>query len=129
MTARVWTIEELNRVHPLPEGWRWCLTLDKGKPFAMRKTVYAEVTIIDGRVEITVSPDDHPNVPDDVCLAVILASKGRDSFEHMANFVEGAAKSARDEANRSNDREEAIGFDARADERLAFSLLLRRGRV
>ena len=23
MSVRVWTVEELDQVHPLPDGWRW----------------------------------------------------------------------------------------------------------
>jgi hypothetical protein len=39
MSARVWTREELDRLHPLPEGWEWYLFLKHHAAMLRRGTV------------------------------------------------------------------------------------------
>jgi hypothetical protein len=89
VTARVWTVEELDRVHPLPEGWRW-LTDDDGETWmAIADNEMQEPACFvwdDG----SLGCDE--GVPLPVALAVILASQGRDSFKAMAAALDVEAE-------------------------------------
>ena len=92
--ARIWTIEELTRVHPLPEGWAWELWDDGKIPVAVARGVRRWVTIGDGRV---VCADDdgplfHPLAA--VVEAVTLASKGLDSLAEMAAALDTRAETS-----------------------------------
>jgi hypothetical protein len=92
MSARVWTREELDRVHPLPEGWAWRLW--DGEPMACS-----------GELEIFADGDEvwgqgrganMTALPSAVCIAVILASQGLDSREAMAAEMDSAADEDRE---------------------------------
>lgn len=88
MTARVWTREELDRMHPLHEGWAWRQAKD-GRWYAI--ALYDSpgweagdvVEVLDGQVRRDDAGDDWWPAPVDVALAVILASKGLDSLAEM----------------------------------------------
>ncbi len=83
MTARQWTREELDRVHPLPEGWAWRLW--EGEPMACSGTleVFADGSEVWGQGR----ESNMTSLPVDVCLAVILASRGMDSLGAMADAM------------------------------------------
>ena len=91
--ARIWTIEELTRVHPLPDGWTWA---------AERVTAVRgdwEVWLDDeGELCSWYEPDGGSMLrcdpPADVALAVILASKGLDSLAAMADALDKMADTA-----------------------------------
>jgi hypothetical protein len=149
VTARVWTVEELDRVHPevKRKGWAWAL--DDGKPFAHLGPIGQVGTITvrideysDGVRELCCErvvfgqdwPDDtvreDPDI--DVALAVILASQGRGSFDALAD----AMVRHRDAAARAESRCRRTKKHARANQHVgkweAFDLaraMLRRGRV
>ena len=112
MSARVWTVEELDLVHHevKRKGWTWAL--DDGRPFAHLGPIDQVGTITvrvdeyrDGVREICCErvvfaqdwPDDtvreDPDI--DVALAVILASQGRDSLEAMAEALDTQALGTR----------------------------------
>lgn len=83
MSARVWTVEELDQVHPLPEGWVWIKSVDaSGRWIADNGDACVEV---DAHGRLTTSDVDGEDR--DVVLAVILASKGLDSTEALAKAL------------------------------------------
>jgi hypothetical protein len=69
MSARVWTREELDRVHPLPDGWRW----EQGTAARWHAIDDSEARCFIWQWGGIGTDGD---VPADVALAVILASKG-----------------------------------------------------
>lgn len=100
MSARVWTREELDRVHPFSderkrEGWVWAM-LGGGHWCARNRSDYVWV---DARgVLVTKCTEFVPAgvfaPPADVALAVILASNGLDSREAMAAAMDSMASKA-----------------------------------
>lgn len=85
--TRQWTVEELNRVHPLPAGWSWAD--DDSVGWHARHPGGYTVCIDDRDYVLAlwmgttiVSP------PRAVALAVTLASQGLDSREAMATAIE-----------------------------------------
>jgi hypothetical protein len=124
MSARVWTREELDRVHPLPKGdmdgfgprppWFWRVDPTGPVAFSVCHSVDGEVWVdAAGRL---CSSDGDPPWP--VALAVILASQGLDSREAMADEVGAYALAA--------------GRDGRHDvasQLYDVASLVRRGRV
>jgi hypothetical protein len=86
---RVWTVEELDLVHPLPDGWSWKYECDSwwavlgDEDDAERASCFIWTDDRDrfGSAAGTLGCHD---APADVALAVILASKGLDSMDAMA---------------------------------------------
>jgi hypothetical protein len=93
MTDRIWTVEDLDRVHPIEdesdEGWTWKLDED-GRPFAVNGDRARIMVDSLGRLCCDDIDGDNANV----ALAVILASKGLDSLEAMAVEVERRVSNA-----------------------------------
>jgi hypothetical protein len=88
MTSRQWTREELDRVHPLPDGWEWAEILEPNICDQRWCAVYGDDD--PGRVSVTVEgfvEVDGEDVPVAVALAVILASQGLDSLAAMADAM------------------------------------------
>jgi hypothetical protein len=106
--TRQWTIEELDRVHPLRDGWSWDVAFG-APPVARYGTGIGSLAVYvdDGELvsEKMLPPTgerfecmfgckaanegtSHEPPPADITLAVILASKGLDSREAMAAEVE-----------------------------------------
>jgi hypothetical protein len=93
-STRQWTIEELDREHPLPGDWEWMEDGSNGGvqmwSAVVRDYDYGEpeVTSIvsvdrEGRLHGEYESDDTDTA--DVTLAVLLVSMGRDSLEAMAD--------------------------------------------
>jgi hypothetical protein len=86
--ARQWTREELDRVHPLPDGWAWrqrpngswCATYAAS---GVRCDVWVSAGSLIAMVEGATEPLNF-DPPINVALPVILASKGLDSLGAMA---------------------------------------------
>jgi hypothetical protein len=126
MTARVWTLEELDRVHPLPEGWAWRLW--DGEPMACS-----------GELEIFADGDEvwgqgrganMTALPSAVCIAVILASQGLDSREAIADALAGfAGVSLQCEGDSPAGSEDAAPFGAQASAYTVGAAMVRRGTV
>jgi hypothetical protein len=135
VTARVWDVDELDRVHPLPEGWRWTYDhdVDDGLWHAEhedgRRFVSAYVAAT-GDVYVEVFPSG--KAPRAVVDAVILASQGWDSFEHIARHFDGVAKfhkGVADDYGWSGDRDGASRERERQGKAESVAEMLRRGRV
>jgi hypothetical protein len=132
MTARVWDVDELNRVHLLPDGWRWMWLTEYGLWCARYEDDsggWAEVWVEGGALAYS---EHLAECPADVALAVILASQGRDSLDALAD----AMVRHRDAAARAESRCRRTKKHARANQHVgkweAFDLaraMLRRGRV
>ena len=102
MTTRVWTREELDRVHPLPDGWSW--ELHETGPCASRRIEHhsgcmkrVEVKVVKGNMWALLRREDTELgewvvAPADVALAVILASRGCDSLAEMAGRLEADSR-------------------------------------
>jgi hypothetical protein len=80
--ARIWTVDELTRVHPLPDGWEWAHDDSVGwyahdNNGATVCVDYCGDLLALWNGTTIISPCA------DVCLAVILASKGLDSYAAM----------------------------------------------
>ena len=120
MSARVWTVEELDQVHPLPDGWRWV-----EEDFAWTATWH-------GLTGVGVEASGHmagmDGAPRDVVLAVILASKGLDSNEALADALDDATRAVRFE-NVYGDPTEVAGLDGEAAAFEHAAELIRRGTV
>ena len=88
MTARGWTREELDRVHPLPDGWAWRLWA--GEPMACSGTleIFADGDEVWGQGR----ESSMTALPCAVALAVILASRGCDSLAEMAGRLEADSR-------------------------------------
>jgi hypothetical protein len=133
MSARIWTREELDRVHPLP-GWRW-----HQSPFggwhAVAVTDEAEwdsgdvVDIVCGAVRCRSENGDTGLPPCHVALAVILASQGLDSREAMADACGEQVRDNRHRAGHALTDEMEIRQDAMADAWHDAEAMLRRGTV
>lgn len=133
MTDRVWTLDKLAEVHPLPHGWAWGQTNANGVPTWCAR--------LDDEDECEVSCFVWPNgntvndaaeAPIAVLLAVILASKGLDSFEAMADALDGKAKSARLAglaAHKSSKRASGYREEGKWASLHEVAAMLRRGRV
>ena len=84
MNTRIWTIEELNRVHPLPEEWAWGLSGQE--PYAS-KVNSRIVRVTNGRIRQIERVGGKwlldVDIESDVALAVLLACKGLDSLAAM----------------------------------------------
>lgn len=109
--TRVWTEEELDRVHPLPEGWlwskrgldTWCARKAGGGGW-MDVWVAGRADAEPALLTECVLPIGIPKPfmpPIDVALAVILASKGLDSREVMVAEMRRLAHRAEMKAERS----------------------------
>lgn len=101
MTARVWTIEELDRVHPLPDGWSW-VGRGGGQWLAVRTGYDGDAGPGDWHIWVDEcdtfcsmfyyyprGASEPYDAPTDVALPVLLASKGLDSLGEMADALEG----------------------------------------
>jgi hypothetical protein len=130
MTAsRQWTREELDRVHPLPDGWEWGLDV-YGHPYA-RDTVGRTIEVDHGNLLALTPPSgDRFDPPGPVALAVILASQGLDSREAIADALAGfAGVSLQCEGDSPAGSEDAAVFGAQASAYMVAAAMLRRGRV
>lgn len=95
MSVRDWTIEELNRVWPLPENWEWMMVpIEDRSPFA-RGYAYRgfglwEDVFVDqaGRLSID------SRTPVAVVAAVLGAHSGRDAIHRLANRLDEMADEA-----------------------------------
>lgn len=138
MTARVWTVEELDRVHPLPDGdedehgWRWHIAHD-GSLRALgwyddHDGVVGEHQVVYWRgALISVCGDYNVPPPGDVALAVILASQGLDSREAMALCMENTARDIESKRNGQPGYDVSLECAAAATRRCA--VWVRRGTV
>jgi 3-oxoacyl-ACP reductase-like protein len=103
MSARVWTREELDRVYPLPDGWAWA-RLPSGAWCARRtangarSTVFVRGGTLCAECSVPMAAAFDIDPPDDVALAVILASRGLDSREAMADAAATRASTHREMA-------------------------------
>jgi hypothetical protein len=93
MNVRVWTLEELDLAHPLPDGWEWSIAsglgeFDSTRPWAFGVGDLGVELDLEGRVVANDGNGKRFDPPADVALAVILASNGLDSMETMAFEVE-----------------------------------------
>jgi hypothetical protein len=132
MTARVWTREELDRVHPLPEGWAWHWDTTDEHWEALTFSGYFDEDgerVADGwcYVENDIPYNDGGTVQ--VVLAVILASKGLDSFDAMARAMETAANDNARRAATAFTDEHAARVEGMADAYEESFKMLRRGTV
>jgi hypothetical protein len=133
MTSRQWTREELDRVHPLSEGWAWA--------YSERLNWHAVAVVnVPGRMAddtVAVVSGDVLRVDSyfpqlaSVALAVILASHGLDSREAMADALQAHVD---EDASRladvgPEDRTTGLVLAARANAAAAIVAMLRRGRV
>lgn len=113
MSARVWTREELDRVHPLPGDWEWMrdgATTVGGVPMWSAvildddygETEVSSIICVDqeGRLHCELGSDDTHTA--DVALAVILTSKGLDSSDAMT--------AAAYQAGRAHERLDVVDF-------------------
>lgn len=134
--TREWTREELDRVHPLPEGWAWARRLN-GSWFARHfaNGARCEVWVSAGSLIAAVYGAAEPesiDPPVDVALPVILASKGLDSLGEMADemALEAAKAKERARTHRLN-RQTAMAYsnDGQQSGLTAAAAMLRRGRV
>jgi hypothetical protein len=94
VSARVWTREKLNEVHPLPDpdGWEWIPDPGvRGGWFAASGDGRVVCVLMDGRIRFG-NMDD---VPDSVALAVLHMARGHDSLESMAIEVDRIAERTR----------------------------------
>jgi hypothetical protein len=95
MSDRVWTVEELDIVHPLPKAeavryrypYAWRVDSDGPVAFEVGPSEPDEVWV-DARGHLASATGEPPA---DVALAVILASKGLDSMEAMAREMDTKA--------------------------------------
>jgi hypothetical protein len=136
MSARVWTREELDRVHPLPDGWTWARELDD--PLFARGPYGSSVSVCreSGDV-VSVIYDEQGRFnhfpPALVALAVILASQGLDSREAMADALDRRAVAAdrdADVSGRHRDGEaDSAGYACEAQALRYAAAMLRRGTV
>ncbi len=97
MNGRVWTVKELDRVLPLPEGWTWSIAsglseFDPTRPWAFGVGDRGVEVDADGAVSAQDGNGRRFDPPAEVALAVILASQGRDSMEAMAEAMDGIAR-------------------------------------
>lgn len=95
--TRQWTIEELDRVHPLPDGWVW--RMNNRTPCAEATVssdtwdagdlvmIYGEGTGLGACVQRVDRDCDVWPAPVDIALAVLLASKGLDSTAHLVKCL------------------------------------------
>ena len=96
--TRVWTLEQLIDVHPLPDddGWEWIPdTGVRGGWLAASGDGRVVCVLMDGRIRFG-NMDD---VPDRVALAVILMSQGLDSLATMTAKLEDWQRQAEREAD------------------------------
>jgi hypothetical protein len=98
MSDRVWSVEELTIVHPLPDGWTWSVAqgigvsdVDPMRPWAFGVGDQGVEVGGDGALLALDGNGRRFDPPADVALAVVLASKGRDSFEAMAREADRLA--------------------------------------
>lgn len=126
MTDRAWTIDELDRVHPLPEMWTWVADA-YGRPFARNGGDTVEV---DHGELLSISHEGSLIAPPfDVALAVILASMGRDSFDTLADAMEDESRSQVSMVQDSTSARVWNDAHARADAFGTCAEMLRRGMV
>jgi hypothetical protein len=128
MSDRVWTIEELDRVHPL-DGWAWAFDDQVGW---YARTMHGNATVcIDLQGEVlalwggTEKISPHRNV----ALAVILVSKGQDSMKAMADKLADVAKDNRARADRAYTDTHAARVEGMADAYEDVAAMLIRGTV
>lgn len=131
MTARVWTREELDRVHKMRGGWEWVHDSER-QWHAMRVgrdgDWHVWVDECDTVCSMWLAGAYDP--PADVALAVILASKGLDSYEAMAAAMEQRAEYFDDGARRVNRSGQTRAANlASAQSMRTCAEMLRRGTV
>lgn len=93
MGVRIWTIEELNHIHPL-NGWAWAYDEQVGW---YARALHGNATVcidLQGEVLALWGGTEKISPHRDVTLALILVSKGCDSFEAMAVEVERRVSNA-----------------------------------
>lgn len=105
MSARVWTKEELDRVHPLHDGFEWRID-DDGQPFAAIVRPGGRWYFACGWQGRCFLVRWEPT-PVEVVLAVALAIKGLDSYQAMAAAMGELAHRAEMKAERSRPCSEA----------------------
>lgn len=132
MSARVWTVDELNRVHPLPDGWVWRLDHDGliAAQGPINDARFVSVVWVGAACRLAVSHGCIP--PADVALAVILASRGWNSHEAMAAELDtrrdAVLKEAFDYAAKG-EMEMSATCDGEANSYHETAAMLRRRRV
>ena len=129
MIARVWTVEELDQVHPLPKGWVW--RVRAGGLRAVRTGMVLR-TVCVGENGLTTVGDmsDTHETPPEVALAVILASKGLDSNEALAAAMGKRAHRAEMKAEQSGPcTEDEMMWCVRQETWARAAAWLRRGTV
>jgi hypothetical protein len=127
MTARVWTREDLDRVHPLPDGWEWDADPSVGW-YALHRS--GSVCVDDsGDVLALFNGTERFDSPAVVCLAVILASQGMDSREAMATALDVLADAADAEMYEAAHTPASDRAEGRSDAFEVAAAMLRRGTV
>lgn len=119
--ARLWTSAELDRVHPLPDGWTWGYR--PGGAICARRELsgrYRHDVWVDGRCirstcSMPMADPYHEDPPADVALAVVLASKGLDSYGAMAAALEVEARNHREWAGPTTPTGQANTADAMSE--------------
>jgi hypothetical protein len=95
MTTRTWTREELDRVHPLPEGCSWRFTYggELAVVFTDADGEFVEVMFEGGQVLASVAHGQPygEDIHEGIALPLILASQGLDSREAMAKRLDELA--------------------------------------
>jgi hypothetical protein len=107
MSARVWTREELDRVHPLPEGWEWNTGKSVFRVWVEALNESGDCITIDENGDLMWRGLEY--LPADLVLPVILASKGLDSFAELADAMDGVAAEHRRRSAASEDVHERTG--------------------
>jgi hypothetical protein len=138
MTAsRQWTREELDAVHPLPDGWEWWECEDgRWSAFAYAGAeggCHGDTVLVEDDTVCCRDGEDGKRYPPPwrVAVAVILASQGLDSREAMADALQVHVD---EDASRladvgPEDRTTGLVLAARANAAAAIVAMLRSGRV
>jgi hypothetical protein len=129
MTARVWTREELDRVHPLPDGWTWAF--DESVGWYGRHPGGATVCVDDFGDVLALSFGTTIISPcAAVTIPIILASQGLDSREAMADAMDARRDDMLARAAAAAALSELAAFaEGRAVQAAVDSAMLRRGQV
>jgi len=89
MSARVWTIAELDIVHPLPDGWTW----HKDNSVGWHAVGLQSSVCVDASGDVESWCRGHALAPSsDIALAVILVHRGLDSYAYLAAQFEARAR-------------------------------------
>jgi hypothetical protein len=137
VAKRQWTKEELDRVHPLV-GWAWAYRANgswcaRNEENGRRRDVWVSgAGHLVAECSIPMAMPYSIDPPVDIALAVILASKGRDSLAAMADALEVAADAdhrAAAESDSHGERDDANTLDGRASGKVEAAAMVRRGTV